>query len=149
MKRYLTTTALSCVLVLSSLLAAAAQQPKTTRDSAAEIKSLQEKRIEVLQKLVKVCDSQQRVGALPFESVAAAQYELIDAQLDATNKPKERVVLLEQELKVAEHVQRYLEGKYKAGFKSFEADLLRAESQCLSVKIELLRERSRLKAVTK
>jgi hypothetical protein len=151
MKRYQVTAIAGCLLIFSAVcvFGSAAEQPTTTGDEAAQIVALQKERVEALQKLVDICVAQCEAGTLPLESVAAAQNELIDAQLDSTDKTEERVTLLTEQLQVAENVLKYIEAKRQSGFKVAETDRLRAMSHCLNVKIKLLRERNKLNPSTK
>jgi hypothetical protein len=149
MKRYLIAAAFACLLAFSGFFAFvdAAQQSGVADDEAAQITALQKERVEILQQVVKIYLHQLKTGAEPLESVAAAQNELIDAQLDATDKPEERVALLTEQLKIAENVSDYYDSRFKSGFKISAADVLRAKSHYLTVKIKLLRESSKLKPV--
>jgi hypothetical protein len=122
---------------------------KNPDNGAAQIIALQKERIAALQELVEILIVQYQRGVVPFESLAAAQNELIDAQLDSTDKPEERVALLTQQLKIAEGVVDYSERKFMAGFRMTKTDVLHAKSHYLDVRIKLLRERGKLKPVIK
>jgi outer membrane protein TolC len=122
---------------------------KSPANGAAQIIALQKERVAALQELVKICIAQYQSGVMPLESVSTAQNELIDALLDSTAKPEERVTLLTEQLKIADMVVQAFDKRYKAGFGTMKTEFLRAKSHYLNVKIKLLRERGRLKPVTK
>lgn len=127
-------------------------QPQTMKTDAAKlaatvdagtIATVQKERIEALQELVKFCMQQFKHGTTPFDSVASAQEELINARLDATDKGDERVALLTEQLKVADSMLHYIDVRYRAAAGATRADFLRAKSHYLQVKIKLLQEGSR------
>jgi hypothetical protein len=151
MKRKLVIVFLGCILLVAGfcVVVGVAQQPGTTEDTAAQITALQKERIEALKKVVSICIAQNQAAGVSFETVAAAQEQLIDAQLDATDKTEERVALLTEQLKVAEGVFNYWEGRHKVGFKVVQTDVLRAKAHALDVKIKLLRERAKLNPAEK
>jgi hypothetical protein len=151
MKRYPVTMIVACLLLFSGIcvLVATAQQQGTKDDEAAQIMALQKERIAALKELVEVCVAQYKMGTLAFDSVAAAQDELLCAQLDSTDKPEERVAILEKQLKLTKGVLDFIDVRLKAAFKVTTVDLLRAKSHYLEVQIKLLQERSKLKAAAK
>jgi hypothetical protein len=126
------------------------QRSTGVADPATQIAYIQKERIEVLQNLVDVCVAQFNVRAIPLESVVAAQNEFIDAKLELTDKPEERVALLTSQLiialKIAETVSIYGNGRYATALPINEADILRAKSHYLAIKIKLLQEQGKLKA---
>jgi len=79
--------------------------------------------------------------------VFSAQNELCNAQLDSTDEPEKRVALLTKQLDNANKVLEIVQGQMKAGVAG-PADLFRAKSQYLNVKIMLLRERNRKRPPT-
>jgi hypothetical protein len=133
-------------LVCSSLLAhtlAAEPQPKAG-DDAAELKAAQQERIKVLDQAVQILTSQYQVGTAEFGQLRAAETEYYAAQLDSTDDPKERIVLLTKQLDRAGELQKVIEARFNAGTVG-QTDFLRAKSFYLESKIKLLRERGRTK----
>jgi hypothetical protein len=150
MRRYPIAVTVCCLslFVGGAVLGATEQQQGATDTEAAQISALQKERIATLQQLVTICVAQYQSGMLPFDSVAAAQEELLAAQLESTDKPEERVALLKEHLNIVESLCNSADKMFKGGRVS-RPDVLRAKSRYLDVKIKLLRESSRLKALTK
>jgi outer membrane protein TolC len=95
-----------------------------------------------LGRLVDVYVRQYQVGMGTSEAVVGAQTELLHAQLDAAERPAERVALLtEHEKRVADFL-KLTEGRFSTGTAT-QADVYRAKSLLLDAKIKLLRERNR------
>jgi outer membrane protein TolC len=143
MRQWTVLAVITGVLILSSITLAAEQKGKAPDDLKAQIKALQKERIETLARLVEVCSAQYRVGANTFLSVLGAQDELVSAQLDATDKPEERVALLTNQVKIATDVLEVVQSHEKTA-RATQADVCRAQSHLLDIKIKLLRERGRL-----
>jgi outer membrane protein TolC len=75
--------------------------------------------------------------------VSKAQEKLFKAKLEATDKPNERIALLEEQLKIAKNVLDFTEKSYKAGFQITEVEFLRAKAHYLTIEIKLLKEREK------
>ena len=75
---------------------AAQQQADSNDDLLAQVKRLQKERIETLEELLSICSMQYRQGNVLFEEVAAAQDELLDAQLQSSDKPDEKDLASEE-----------------------------------------------------
>jgi outer membrane protein TolC len=114
------------------------------KSTAAQIKELQRKRIETLAKVVASYETLYRTGRAEFEPVFDVQTELANARLDATDKPEQRVALLEELVKGATERLRVTEDKYHAGLVG-DAAPLQASSLLLDAKIRLSRERGERK----
>jgi hypothetical protein len=123
---------------------AAAPQP-TAGDDASELKATQEERIKVLTELVDGLTSQYKSGTVEFGQVVAAENELCNALLDATDDPDKRIALLTKQLDRAGESLKVTQARHDAGTVTF-VDVARAKSQYLELKIKLLRERSRKKS---
>jgi len=115
---------------------------------AAQPKAAQDERITVLTELVKAVAAEFQSGAANIAQVAAAENELCNALLDSTDEPEKRVALLTKQLDKMNRLVEVTQGQVKAGIAG-QADLLRAKSLCLSIKIKLLRELSGRKPPTK
>jgi hypothetical protein len=125
--------------------AAPVEPPKTpAKDDAAELRQLQQQRINVLSRLVELLTRQYKSGTAGFGEVAAAQIQLVDAKLDATEKPKERLALLEEQVKMAKALRDVADMRFRNGACT-AADVCRAKALCLEIKIKLLRERGKQK----
>jgi outer membrane protein TolC len=121
----------------------AAQQPQEPAgDNAGQIRMLQKERVKVLQQLVAVHIEHYKQGIVDFPKIADAQDALVNAQLELTDKPEERIALLKTQLEASENILKIAEEKSKMGMGS-QADMLRAKAHCLDIKIRLLQEHSR------
>jgi hypothetical protein len=148
MKRF-TSGSVSGVLVAIPLIwacpSAAGQSRNKAEDEAAEVKSLQKELIATLSQKVDVLTRQNQSRTADYDQVCMAQMELYDAKLDATDKPDERVALLEEQLRMAESAQKLTETRFATG-QVTEANVLSAKSLYLKIKIRLVRERGKQKA---
>ena len=137
------------VLVLlfpTVLYSAAALRQKANDDNAAQRKAAQDERITVLTQLLQVMTSQHDSGTADVAQVCSAEKELCDALLDSTDNPEKRVALLTKQLDKANDFLRIEQARFDSGTLS-QADLLRAKSLHLALKIKLLRERNTKRAV--
>jgi outer membrane protein TolC len=114
----------------------------------AEIQKLQKERIDVLRQVVETLFERYRSGTTDFRAVLSAHHDLLNARLDATDRPKERVVLLQEQLTLAEKTMQYAEARFQQGF-STQVDPLQAKALCLDIRIRLLREDARSRAARK
>jgi hypothetical protein len=121
---------------------AAEPQPKASDEDSAQLKSLRAERIKVLAQLVEVLTGEYRVSTADFNQLFSAENELCNALLDSTDEPAKRVALLTKQVEQANDILKTTQARFEAGTVS-RADILRAKSLCLGVKIKLLRERSR------
>jgi outer membrane protein TolC len=133
------------VLIAASITPGAEPKGESPADVKAQIKALQKERVEALTRLVEVYTVQYKMGTGTFEALVGAQDDLVNAQLDSTEKPEERVALLTGHLKTATDAAKIAQGMVEAGAAS-QAIIYRARSHLLDIKIKLLRERSRLPA---
>ena len=106
---------------------------------------MQKERIDAFEKLVKILAEQYKLGIVPFADFSKAQEDLVEAKLEATDKPAERIALLGEQLKIAQDVLDFVEKSYKVGFKVTEVDYLRAKAHCLGIEIKLAKERGKAK----
>lgn len=111
---------------------------------AAEIRALQQERIAALAKAAEYTLQQYEQGRILFGTVVLAQVQLVKARLAATDKPDERLSLLEEQLQLAETALKCAERGFEAGATA-KADVFQAQANVLDVKIKLLRERAKLK----
>ena len=118
------------------------QQGDSNGDLLVQVKRLQKERIETLEELLSICSMQYRQGNVGFDVVAAAQDELIDAQLQSSDKPDERIALLKKQLEVASDVLTFSTARYNAA-RATRVDVCRARAHYLDVSIKLLSERSK------
>jgi hypothetical protein len=128
--------------------AAAEPQAKSSGNDAAQLKAAQEERINLLTQVVEILTAQYQAGTVDLAQVSSAENELCNALLDSTDEPEKRVALLTKQLDKANKLVQITEGQRKVGIVG-EADLFRAKSQCLGVKIKLLRERNLKRPPTK
>jgi len=131
---------------LSALAPALAAQPaaKASGDDAGQIKAVQEERIKVLAQLVDVLSSQYRMGLAGAAEMFSAERELCNAMLESTDDPEKRVALLTKQAEKAGELLKIMQGLVKSGTAT-QADILRAKSLYLDIRLKLLREQSRKK----
>ena len=101
----------------------------------ADIKEQQKGLIKELTRLVENYKERYKTGTAPLEALVRAQAALLDARMDAAEKPEERVALLEEGAKSEAELLKVAESKRKASACS-------ARSLFLDTKIRILRERS-------
>jgi hypothetical protein len=150
MVRCNTTTVMTGLLtVLAITVSAAATEPQLSASDkdAAQLKAAQEERIEVLTKLVTMLTSQYNAGTADIVQVHSAESDLCNALLDSTDEPEKPVALLTKQLEMAKEILVIARSRLDSG-NLREADVFRAKSLFLDVKIKLLKERSRRKPPT-
>ncbi len=147
MSRFIAGTAVTGLIVVLTLVipsTGAEPQGKVKDDDAAQLKALQEERVEVLTQLVKYTTAQYHTGAVTIDAVISAQNELVAAKLDSTDETDKRIALLTQQLEMVTQLLRITESRHEAGRITI-TDVYRAKSLLLDVKIKLARERSKQK----
>ena len=147
MKRFTICAVLLGFVVVSLLIARPAltdQQSEKKTTEPTKLEKLQKERIEALVKLVRLLEEQSLPGGLKtFSDFSKAQDELIQCKLEATNKPDERIALIEEQLKIAQGVFKAVENAVKIGFGHFtESDYQQAKVHCLTIEIKLVKERT-------
>jgi hypothetical protein len=137
------------VLSLHMVPFTTAQQTGATQSDADQIKQLQNERVKVLTNLVQIMTKlyERGINNIEFNQVISAKIDLINAQLDMTDNLKERIALLEDQLKQAKIMLDITEQRVRAATSS-EVDLLSAKSFYLKSQIALLKERQKLKAAS-
>ena len=148
MKRFTICAVLLGFIVVSLLIARPALTDPQSEKKTAEptkLEELQKERIEALEKIVPILKARLDVNVITITDFSKAQEEVIEAKLDATDKPNERIALLEEQLKIAQDCFKYVDGQYKAGFQQVtEADSLHATAHCLSIEIKLVKEQKKI-----
>jgi hypothetical protein len=124
---------------------ATAAETKSSPNYAALIKQLQQERIAALTKVVEMRLEQYRAGRQDSRLLALAQAELLNAKLDAAEKPEERIAVLEEHVKLATTILSETDNRWKAGV-VHESEVLQAKANLLDVKIRLLQERAQAPA---
>ena len=120
----------------------------TAEDPAAQVRQLQKERVETLAKVVDAYESRYRTGTIDCESVVAAMSDLVDARLDGTAKPADRITALTAEVNKQGEFLKIADGKFNAN-KVSENHVLLVRALLLKTKIKLLREESTQKAQPK
>jgi hypothetical protein len=134
-----------CALALPGVRHAPGQQhDQTATGYAAKLKALQKERIDILSRNVKILEVQYKVGAVDFKQFAAAEMELLDAQLDCSETPTERIAYLEKGNELAKAAVEFTEGRFKNGYNQTELDVNRSKAVYLDLQIKLLKERQKL-----
>ena len=123
--------------------APAQQHDKTATSYAAKIKALQEERIAILSRAVKIVTAQYMAGTADFKELAAAEMELVNAQLDCSDTPEERIAYLEAGSKMAKSAVEIAEVRFK-GRTISDLDVNWFKAVYLDMQIKLLKERQKL-----
>ena len=129
-----------CIVSAIVLALIATHVAVAEEDLAAQIKSLQKERGKLLTELVEIRTAQYKAGVVPCEVLVGAEIDLVSAQLDAADKPEERIAVLERGVKEETDFLKIVEARFNAGTVS-DADVRQARSCLLDVRIRLLRER--------
>lgn len=136
-----TLCALAAVAWSTNHVKGAEQEQQPEKQDAATIKELQQERIAALSEIAECILLRYQAGQAAFSSMALAQADLITARLDATDKPDERISLLEEHVRLAKKVEEYAKQKVDDGTAT-RVDFLRAKANVLEIRIKLLRERA-------
>jgi hypothetical protein len=115
-------------------------QPATEKDITAEIKALQHEKVETLAKLVAFRRAEFAEGLPRCEAFLAAEAELIDAQIDAAENAEQRISLLADHVKNQAEFLKIVEGMRQHNSIGL-AEVYRARTLLMNMKIQLLRER--------
>ncbi len=118
------------------------------QDEAAQVKALQKERVDTLSKLVELCHADYGLGMIRCEDVINAETELVDAQMEATENPGERIARLTEGVKRETELLKIIQSRREAERVSL-ANVYRAKSLLLNTKIRLLRERSKQRTPTR
>ena len=135
----------SAILVVSSLAlamlwhsSANAQETSNVEAANTKVRTLQQERVDVLQRAVELALEQYREGALDFRSVHATQSDLLDAQLDMAETREERIRILRSKLKIAKGSMAISEMRFENGQTS-KLEIYQAKSAALRIEIQLLK----------
>ena len=145
MTRHTTTLVAGFTAFLAILvpIIAAAPQP----NDAAQLKAAQEERIKIFEVLLKSVTSRYKAGILSYAELYPAQRELCNAKLDATDDPDKRIAVLTQLLEAAGDQLKHQQNNVSRGIGNNEENTFRANAEYLRIKIQLLRERAKSKAM--
>jgi hypothetical protein len=75
------------LVIVPAVGVSAADQQAGRDENAAQRAKLQKERIEVLTRLVSVDEAQYRTGEIPCEDLIGAETDLVNAQVEAADKP--------------------------------------------------------------
>jgi hypothetical protein len=118
------------------------EQPKEQQaGEAAVLAQMQKERIETLEKLVGMVMKKYQIGLAQFSDVAKVQEELIEAKLESTTAPDERIALLTEQMKAAQEVFDIVEKQYKVGFRVSDVDLHQTKAHLQTIEIKLFKEK--------
>ncbi len=116
------------------------KQGKPYREGpGAQLKNLQQDRVEALSKLADIYTTHWRAGLLPFFRLAMVQNELVKAQLELAEKPAERVALLTSDLNRSRDICGIAEARYRVQQMS-EADCRQQRAVVLDIQTKLWQE---------
>jgi hypothetical protein len=150
MKRNLAVAAAVGLFLAALLLARSGwsePQGEKKAEAKAKLDQLRKERIETLEKVVEHAKIQYELGAGANRDLAtfnAAQEELVEAKLDATDKPEERITLLKEQLKIAQEVSDYNIKSHDAGFRISDLEVGQAKAHALKIEIQLAKEELKL-----
>jgi outer membrane protein TolC len=136
------------VLLLQMAPLTTAQQTGTTQSDVDQIKQLQKERVKDLTNLMQIMMRLYEQGTnTDIRQVISAETELINAQLDMADNLKERIVLLEDQLKLIKTMLDLTEQRVR-GATGSDVDVFWVKSFYLKIQIDLLKERQKLKAAS-
>jgi hypothetical protein len=135
-------------LILSfatSALLVVAAEPRTERidDSSAKIKELQKERIEALKQLVAISAKLYQSARASYDEALDAQVLLLKAELDAAEKPSDRVALYKDFVEMMKGYEKMAAAQKQAG-RGTDAAVLKFKAKRLEAEIQL--ERAKAKA---
>ncbi len=130
----------SAVIGLLVLSAIAMPVGAAEQDLSAQIKALQNERVETLAKLAAYCKAEFALGAMRCQEVIDAETDLIRAELDAADKPDERIALLTAHVYIQTQFLKTVEYRRQTETLGL-ANVYRARSMLLNTKVRLLQER--------
>lgn len=144
MKRYTTAALVFGFVAITMLLARPAMTAPQGDKKGGEQRSLAElrkERIAIYEKIVPIVLEQYKSGIASYPDYARAEEDVLTAKLEMTAKPSERIAILQEQLKLAEKIADNIEQASRAGAQLTQADALRARAHCLSIEIQLVKER--------
>jgi hypothetical protein len=107
-------------------------------DKLTELKKEWEKNFAHCAKLI---ETQYEAGTIDFDRFCKIKAFLLKTNLEMTEKPDERIAVLEEHLKIAENLFEFVERRHKCGVLT-ESDLRKSKTALLSIKILLAKEAS-------
>ncbi len=125
-------------------VAIGAPTESSSSDKAAELKALLKERRNTLNNIVDLRFQRWQAGKDVLEVVLKAQRELLRANLELLDDPKERMAALQDCLETAKKIQKINEEKLQAGLAT-QADALEAKTAMQEIQIEILREELKAK----
>ncbi len=126
-------------LSLAPIIQAQAQPP--AKNPAAEVESLMKERRDALQKLVRILDSQYRMGTVDFNRVASAASKLADMELELAKTKDERIAACRKQVELCRDAEKLCQARVNAGTAT-EADVYEAKAERLKAEIHLAREKA-------
>jgi len=111
-------------------------------DDDAQLKATKDERVKVLTDLLELITGSYHGGTAEAAQICSTHNDLCNALLDSTEEAEKRVALLTKQLEKASEFLKNTQRRFDSGTIT-QADVLRAKSLCLDIKIKLLRERSR------
>jgi outer membrane protein TolC len=110
-------------------------------EASEQIESLLKERRDTLRRVVDVLTQQYENGSAAFESIMLASERLFDAELELAATKAERIAIYEKRVSALRAMEKFAEGRFKAGFRTTEVELLDARAARLQAQIRLLREK--------
>ena len=136
------------VLLLLTAPLTTAQQTGAIQSDVDQIKQLQKERVKDLTNLVQIMMRLYEQGRnTEIRQVISAETELINAQLDMTDNLKDRIALIEDQLKPVKMMLDLTEQRVRMATGS-EVEVFWVKSLYLKIQIDLLKERQKLKAAS-
>jgi hypothetical protein len=111
-------------------------------DDDAQLKATKDERVKVLTDLLELITGSYHGGTAEAAQICSTHNDLCNALLDSTEEAEKRVALLTKQLEKASEFLKNTQRRFDSGTIT-QADVLRAKSLCLDIKIKLLRERNR------
>jgi hypothetical protein len=137
-----------CALALLSVAHVPAQQSdQAATDTVAKLKALQKERVAMLSQAVKLLKLQYEGAAavaVDFQQITAAEMDLVNAQIEYSEAPEERIAHLKEGVDVAKAAVQFEENRLRVGYRASPVDLCRLTARYLDIQIKLLKEQQKL-----
>lgn len=130
------------VVVVALVVASFALAQQETEGRADPLVQLFKEREDTLQKLVDIAKAQYDQGSCSLQSLNAAERKLLDARLESATNPRERIEILESQLRLATNREEAIAIRVKVA-DAAPNELMEAKVERLNVQIALQRERQK------
>lgn len=129
---------MSVLLLLAATFALSAADAPPSPATATDVRQLLQERRDVLAQLTEVRQKLYQEGRVAIDAVGRAQLDLLDAELELAETPRERVTACESRLQAATDLEALAQARYQSAQATFE-DVLECKALRLQVQVDLLK----------